>query len=174
MKTVKIINGTYGYKPEGTNRIKPVSVGGVVCVPDKEADRLVKLRVADYIADAETEIHSALVATPFEGDDLSDAAINPSGDESGTEGKESSQEDDEQNDIVLDIVDGHFDKDSLMQLTRTNMEKMAAELGFSEQEIKACRNKNALADMIAQVEVAGEENEDGEQPPSLEPEAPVT
>lgn len=43
MKEVKIICGTYGYRPDGAKRPKPVKYGGVVTVPDEEAERLVKL-----------------------------------------------------------------------------------------------------------------------------------
>lgn len=48
MKTVQITEGTYGYRKEGSNRVRPVSIGGIVEVSDAEAERLVALKVAKY------------------------------------------------------------------------------------------------------------------------------
>lgn len=48
MKEVKIIKGTYGHKVNG--RVKPVSLGGTVELQDAEADRLVALKVAEYVS----------------------------------------------------------------------------------------------------------------------------
>lgn len=50
MRKVKIINGTYGYRPQGSNRVKPVGIGGTVDLPEDEAARLVNLKVAEYMA----------------------------------------------------------------------------------------------------------------------------
>lgn len=46
MQQVKIISGVYGYRPPESSRIKPVRAGDVIVVSDKEAARLLELRVA--------------------------------------------------------------------------------------------------------------------------------
>ena len=43
---IKIINGTYGHRPEGALHPRPVAAGEVCDVPESEAMRLVKLGVA--------------------------------------------------------------------------------------------------------------------------------
>lgn len=51
MKTIRITNGTYGYKDPVSGTIKPKSIGETVTVDDKEADRLVDLNVAVIISE---------------------------------------------------------------------------------------------------------------------------
>ena len=47
MTTIKIINGTYGHRPEGSNYVIPVAAGDPdISVDDLEAQRLVGLGVA--------------------------------------------------------------------------------------------------------------------------------
>lgn len=47
MTIIKIINGTYGHRPEGSNYVIPVAAGDPpISVDDIEAERLVKLGVA--------------------------------------------------------------------------------------------------------------------------------
>lgn len=47
MTTIKIINGTYGHRPEGSNYVIPVASGDpAISVDDLEAQRLVDLGVA--------------------------------------------------------------------------------------------------------------------------------
>lgn len=69
---------------------------------------------------------------------------------------------------TLDVVDGHLTVESLMKLTRTNMEKLAADMGV---DISKCRNKTDIATLLAAVEV--QTNDGGEAPPELGMEAPV-
>lgn len=50
MKTVRIVNGTYGQRVN--NRTVPVRLGGVCRVDEQEAARLVGLGVAAYVEEA--------------------------------------------------------------------------------------------------------------------------
>lgn len=50
----------------------------------------------------------------------------------------------------IDIVDGHMTVESLMNLTRADMEALAEDLGL---DVKKCRNKGEIAALIAQVEI---------------------
>ena len=50
----------------------------------------------------------------------------------------------------IDIVDGHMTVESLMKLTRADMEALAEDLGL---DVKKCRNKGEIAALIAQVEI---------------------
>ena len=45
---VKIISGTYGYKPDPKRHVTPVPAGGAVEVSEQEAARLVALGIAAY------------------------------------------------------------------------------------------------------------------------------
>ena len=53
MKLVKIILGTYGYKPKGALSVKPISAGGTIEVSDAEVERLIALKVATAVSDDE-------------------------------------------------------------------------------------------------------------------------
>lgn len=59
MKKVKIVNGVYGYRPDGVGSTEPIGIGETVSLPDDEAARLVDLGVAIIVGDA-----PAPVATP--------------------------------------------------------------------------------------------------------------
>ena len=71
---------------------------------------------------------------------------------------------------MVDIVDGHFDRESLLHLTRPQMEKLAEDLGV---DVSRCKNKNDIADLLVEVDVAILAENDGEAPPMLGVEAPV-
>lgn len=60
----------------------------------------------------------------------------------------------------IDIVDGHMTVESLMNLTRADMEALAEDLGL---DVKKCKNKSEIAALIAQVEV-GLDAQHGECP----------
>lgn len=50
MRTIKIINGVFGYRPEGSRYIEPKQAGDPpFSVDDKQAARLVALKVAVYV-----------------------------------------------------------------------------------------------------------------------------
>ena len=60
----------------------------------------------------------------------------------------------------IDIVDGHMTVESLMTMTRADMEALAEDLGL---DVKKCKNKSEIAALIAQVEV-GLDEQHGEGP----------
>ena len=64
MRRVKIINGTYGYKPNPRKHVMPVSAGGVVEVSDEEAQRLVSIGVAAYMPTDPEELHEKAPGCP--------------------------------------------------------------------------------------------------------------
>ena len=57
-----------------------------------------------------------------------------------------------------------------MQLTRQQMEKLAADMSV---DVSRCKNKNDIADLLVEVDVAILAENDGEAPPMLGVEAPV-
>lgn len=71
---------------------------------------------------------------------------------------------------TVDIIDDHFDRESLMQLTRPQMEKLAGDLGV---DVSRCKNKGDIADLLVEVEVAVPAESGSEIPPELGAEAPV-
>jgi len=173
---VKIINGTYGYKPDPKKHVTPVFAGGVVEVSDQEAARLVNLGVAAYVrAEGQDTSKNAPDAPILTGEGEGTGKPSPEG-ESVSEGLKNGegegsaelQEGEAEADDVLDIVDGHFTIESLMRLTRTDMEGLAEDLGV---DVSKCRNKSEIADLLSAVEVQADG--DGEAPPKLGAEGPV-
>ena len=138
---------------------------GAITLPAAEERRLVARRVAEY------------VTKPIIGSDTGVATPEGTPASTGLETGESGGADEETAELregeteapdTLDIVDGHFTTESLMELSRAEMEKLAADLGV---DVKKCRNKSDIAALLVTVEV----NADGyvEAPPELGAEAPV-
>lgn len=162
MKKVKIINGTYGHRPEGAKFITTVKAGEVVEVSDTEAARLVGLGVAALEA-----IIPPVATPPVSVDGGGQGEATPEGDEVAVGAESGGTEESG----ALDIVNGHFTVESLMEMTRTNMEKLAADLSV---DVSKCKNKSDIAAALAAVEVEpGELEEDGETPPDLGAAPPV-
>ena len=69
---------------------------------------------------------------------------------------------------TLDIVNGHFTIESLMELSRADMENLAADLGV---EVKRTMNKSEIAALLCAVEV--QPGGSGEALPELGAEGPV-
>lgn len=156
---VKIISGTYGYRKPKSGFIKPVMAGGIVDVSAEEAARLMELGVAALLdevpEDNPPKQPSAPVATPPESESSDGAGENPPKSEPPSEGQETDEE-------PLDIVDGHFTVESLMEMKRSDMEGLAGDLGV---DVSKCRNKTEIANLIAAVEIPPQD--DGENPPEL-------
>lgn len=158
---VEIICGGYGHRAEGTVNAKLICARECCEVSDDEGHRLISLGVAKEVLRA--------VATPHGGEESGgQGETTPEGDE-GAEGADggnlpASAE-------PLDIVDGHFTVESLMEMTRTNMEKLAA---FLNVDISKCKNKPDIAAALSAVEVyLKKPEEDGETPPDLGVAPPV-
>lgn len=152
---------------------------GAITLPAAEERRLVARGVAEYVTRPVIGPDTG-VATPAEGEDGSGASDTPPENEpastgqktgeSGGAGEEPAelQEGEAEAPDTLDIVDGHFTTESLMELSRAEMEKLAADLGV---DVKKCRNKSDIAALLVTVEVHADG--DGEAPPELGAEAPV-
>lgn len=170
MKTIKIISGTYGYKPNGSKSIKPVSVGGVINIDDAEANRLVSLGVAAFIENEAAENANSGVATNGSGANDDKAGVNPPENKNGSNGE---NEDD-------NAKRGHLDAEQLKTMTNENLKKLAMEMGI---DTAKCKKKDDYIAAITAVEVTTDNNDgsgaeddtddDGEEPPALGAEAPV-
>lgn len=160
MKQIKIISGVYGHKPQGAKFIEPVHAGGMCIVPDEEAARLEELRIGVCVGDAATEPVAPPVATPAGGDGDSGTGENPPAGQSGTESEDGS---------TLDIVNGHFTAESLTLMTKAKLAKLAKDLGS---DVSKCKNKAEMVAILTAIEVSADE--DGEEPPAMGAEDPVT
>jgi len=70
--------------------------------------------------------------------------------------------------LIIQIVNNHFTIESLMGLTRTDMEKLAAGMGV---DVSKCRNKGEIALLLSAAEV--ETGGDNTSPPELSAEGAV-
>ena len=155
---IQIINGTYGLNDDGFIRPK-TRQDGPFNVPDAEAKRLVELGVAEYAT-------KALASPPAPAGENALEIVNTSDQEypaetplaPPTEPDEPAPED------CIDIVDGHMTVESLMKMTRADMEALAEDLGLDN--VKKCKNKSEITALIAQVEV-GLDEQHGEEPPVI-------
>lgn len=151
---------------------------GTFSLPTEQEVHLVNAGVAEFATEWRTE----RVATPGEGGDNSGQGDDPpervpdsteleTGEsEGGGKDEETAelQEGEVEADDTLEIVDGHFTTESLMELSRANMEKLAADLGV---DVKKCRNKSEIAALLSAMEVKTDDG--GEDPPELGAEGPV-
>lgn len=163
----------------GTSQGYKTRADGAITLPAAEERRLVARGVADYVTRPIIGTNTG-VATPGEGgDNGSHGDTTPEHDpiSEGLETGESGdavtgtgelQEGEAEAPNTLDIVDGHFTTESLMEMSRADMEKLAADMGV---DVKKCRNKSEIAALLAAVEVQADG--DGEAPPELGAEAPV-
>lgn len=120
---------------------------GPFSLPQEQEVHLVNAGVAEFVPQWRTE----RVATPAEDEDTGEL-----------------QEGEAEASDTLDIVDGHFTAESLMELSRAEMEKLAADLGV---EVKRNMNKSEIAALLCAVEV--QPGDSGEAPPELDAEGPV-
>lgn len=159
MKTVKIISGTYGYRPLGKKQVVPVSIGGTALVDDIEAERLVKLKVAVVVDENTTETTENTVATPD--NDIKNVEKGIELHEEETVSNDVSNEDNERI--------AHLDKSQLNAMTIPNLKKLAEDMGIDTAKFK---KKDDFVKALVKVEVIlGDE--DTEQPPDVGAEAPV-
>lgn len=152
MLTVKIISGTYGCKIKG--RIVPKDrTSEPFELENEEAKRLVSLGVAEIITEG--------VATGGKGKETNPPSVNPSNDENGSNG-----ENEGENDIT-----GHLDAEQLREMTNKELKALAEDMGIDTSKMKV---KEDYIQAIVAVEVSAPSNdENGENPPDISPEAPV-
>lgn len=134
---IQIICGTCG-----TSQGYKTAANGELSLPAAEERRLVARGVAEYVT--RPVMGPAAVNVPYE----ETAALS---------------EDEADASDTLDIVDGHFTMESLMRLTRAEMEQLAADLTV---DVSKCRNKGEIAEALAAVEVRTDADT-GDGPPDL-------
>ena len=163
----------------GTSQGYKTKNDGAFSLPAAEERRLVARGVAEYVTKPIIGTNTG-VATPGEGNGGGGAGETSPENEPASTGQETGEIDGAGEEITelqegeaeapdtLDIVDGNFTTESLMELSRADMEKLAADMGV---DVKKCRNKSEIAALLAAVEVQADG--DGEAPPELGAEAPV-
>lgn len=162
---VKIISGTYGYRPAGSTHPIPVDRGNTCDVSAEEASRLFAIGVAESAEDIPTALPQEGengVATPLNGDGDSGAGVNTPNSENAAEGQESYS----------------LDPEQLKGLTNAKLAELAKEMGIDTAKLKT---KAQLIAAIANVPLEdaisesddGVDNGDNDPPPALAPENPV-
>ena len=152
MMKVKITSGIYGYRRPGAKRPDPKHAGDVVDLPDEEAVRLEQLKVGVILGTAE-EHTAEPVATPYARVSKSTKGVDKCEGENAADGAAIPD--------TLDIMDGHFTEDSLMAMTRADMEHMAEDLGV---DVSKCKNKSEFAKLLAAVELELDDGDEGDGP----------
>ena len=110
MRKVQITSGAYGYRPEGSLHVQPItSRDGPIDLADEEAERLVKLGVGKYTADSSPEVPTTPVATPEGGGSGGRTTENPPDGEGGSQEPETPE--------------NRLDPEDLIKMTRTDMSK---------------------------------------------------
>lgn len=152
MLTVKIKSGAYGLNT-GDRVITKDRMSEPFSLDDAEAKRLVSLGVAEIITEG--------VATGGNGEKTNPPSVNPSNDENGSNG-----ENEGENDIT-----GHLDAEQLEEMTIKELKALATDMGIDTGKFKV---KADYIQAIVAVEVsAPADDENGENPPDISPEAPV-
>lgn len=124
MKLIRIINGTYGHRPEGSRYILPVKAGDPpIRVADDKAERLVENKIAEYVDEKAVATPQAPSAEDEQRDNMPD----------GAEGAED------------DSGDELPDEESLKKMTKAQLEELAADLGI---DLSALRTKADLVEAI--------------------------
>lgn len=167
---IKIICGTCG-----TSKGYKTEADGSFTLPTAEEKRLVQRRVAEYVT---RPIIGNGTDSPVEGGNGGGTGINPSNEDPSLEELENGGGEYEAETRIglvnvadaLDIVDGHFTRESLMEMNKANMAKLASDLGL---DISKCRSKGDIADLLVEVEVEPPAEDGGEIPPELSAEDPV-
>lgn len=166
---IRIICGTCG-----TSQGYKTQADGELTLPAAEERRLVARGVAEYVT---RPVFSPAGGADslVEGVNGGGAGINPPAASPPLEGVESGGsgipgEELPGGEDTLDIVNGHFTADSLLRLTRTGMEELAADLGV---DVSRCRNKSEIAALLVQVEVEAPTEDGGQALPELGAEDPV-
>lgn len=139
---------------------------GPFSLPQEQEVYLVNAGVAEFVPQWRPE----RVATPAEGEDGGGSGETPPEGDPASTGRETAelQEGEAEAPDTLDIVNGHFTIESLMELSRADMEKLAADLGV---EVKRTMNKSEIAALLCAVEV--QPGGSGEALPELGAEGPV-
>ena len=157
---IKIISGTYGHRPAGAVHPKPISAGETCDVPEGEAKRLIDLGIALPVA----QVPAKGIATA----PAASAGLGPG--VTMSEGKNPQEAFPFEDGEVLDVVDGHLTVESLMKLSRADMESLAEGAGV---DVSGCKTKADVIAELVKVEFDPMQPDDSEPLPQLDAEAPV-
>ena len=148
MCEIRIVSGTYGMNVNG--RIAVVRREQTCEVPEEEAARLVSLGVAVYVKEP------VLVAeTPAVGDAENETGDTPEAEET---------------DATDDLIPGHLDEEELKKMPFEQLKKLATDCGL---QVGKLRSRENIVKALAEMETFVSAEEDGEEPPVMEAEAPV-
>jgi hypothetical protein len=148
MCEIRIVSGAYGMNVNG--RIVVVRSQQTCEVPEEEAARLVKLGVAVYVKEP------VLVAeTPAVGDAEDETGDTPEAEEI---------------DATEDLIPGHLDEEELRKMPFDQLKKLAVDCGL---QVGKLRSRENIVKALAEMDTFVSAEEDGEEPPIMEAEAPV-
>ncbi len=148
MTKVRIVSGGYGAHENG--RVKLYLRGQEAEVSQEEAERLVKLGVAEFVKEP------VLMAETLPVDD----AVSETGDTPEADG----------NDATDDLIPGHLDGDELKKLPFDKLKKLATDCGLP---VGRLRSRDNIVKALVEMETFVSAEEDGEEPPSMDAEAPI-
>lgn len=150
---IQVINGFISYKGKMYD-----SKSGPIELPESAEKRLVAHGAAMLVRNA-----TASNAAPA-GEIAADIPrVNTSEQECPAETPSAPLDGITLDDCITFDESGHMTEESLMQMTRANMEALAEDLGL---DVRKCKNKSEIAALIAQVEV-GLDEQRGEEPPVI-------
>jgi hypothetical protein len=171
MKRIKIINGTFGHRPAGSKRLDPKGVNDPPFeIDDDKAERLVSLGVAEYADAAPKEKPSPAakdkranaVATRSRGGKPGKASVSPPKTKPGAQSAADAPE--------KPAYDADTKIDELRALMREH--GLPYRVGMTKAEMAA-----ALDEIFSDAGNGAEESpagDDGEAPPNIGGEGPVT
>ena len=143
MVKIKIINGIYGYRPEGRMIVVPTSPKDPpIGVDEAEAERLVAAGIAQYVDasfDHHHHTHEEAVATGLSQPDGGETIANMGEDGDGESGVSEP-----------DSVTGHLDAEDLKTWKYDDLKKLASDMGIEPGKF---RKKEALIEAICAEEV---------------------
>lgn len=153
MVLIKIINGIYGYRPEGRQIVVPTSPKDPpIGVNEAEAERLVEAGIARYVDESlnhHDHSHDMPVATlppqPDADNSIVDMAENGGDENAVSEGEKGIA------DSAEDDVTGHLDAETLKTWKFDDLKALAVDMGI---DVSKIRKKDALVETICEVEVS--------------------
>lgn len=137
---IQIINGFISYKGKMYD-----NKSGPIELPEASEKRLVEHGTAKYVG-----FVSASNAAPAGENSAAAACVNTSEQNRPAEAPPAPLDGIALDNCITFDENGHMTAESLMQMTRTNMEALAEDLGL---DVKKCKNKAEIASLLAQVEI---------------------
>ena len=152
MLTVKIKSGAYGLNT-GDRVITKDRMSEPFSLDDAEAKRLVSLGVAEIITEG--------VATGGNGEKTNPPSVNPSKDGNGSNGENEGGN----KNITLSR------EEELKEMTNKELKALADGMGIDTSKMKV--KAEYIQAIVAVESSASDDDENGENPPNISPEAPV-